>query len=139
MSHAHRIGSKVVFATLVAALMVTMPHAQGVKSAMSNPYRMIERWPTLGPNMKWGAAIGLIPDGQGGVWMHFRSEPAINHFDASGKLLKDRETEEYKAAVGYMRDLFQAGVYWPDSLSSSNSLPLWPTSDVAQRRAAGRQ
>ena len=36
-----------------------------------------------------------------------------------GKLLKDRETEEYKAAVGYMRDLFTAGVYWPDSIQSA--------------------
>ena len=26
--------------------------------------------------------------------------------DSSGKLIKDRETEEYKAAVGFMRDLF---------------------------------
>src|SRR5919202_6248100 len=39
--------------------------------------------------------------------------------DPSGKLIKDRETEEYKAAVGYMRDLFSAGVFWPDSLSST--------------------
>ena len=31
--------------------------------------------------------------------------------DAVGKLIKDRETEEYKAAVGFMRDLFAAGVY----------------------------
>jgi putative aldouronate transport system substrate-binding protein len=41
--------------------------------------------------------------------------------DPSGKLIRDRETEEYKAAIGYMRDLFAAGVYWPDSLSSTNA------------------
>jgi putative aldouronate transport system substrate-binding protein len=39
--------------------------------------------------------------------------------DSSGTLVKDRETEEYKAAVGYMRDLFSAGVYWPDSSQST--------------------
>jgi putative aldouronate transport system substrate-binding protein len=33
---------------------------------------------------------------------------------ADGKLLRDRETEAYKAAVGYIRDLFGAGVYDPD-------------------------
>jgi len=42
--------------------------------------------------------------------------------DASGKLIKDRETEEYKAAVGYMRDLFAAGVYWPDSISATSNV-----------------
>jgi putative aldouronate transport system substrate-binding protein len=34
--------------------------------------------------------------------------------DASGKLVRDRETEAYKAAVGYVRDLYAAGVYDPD-------------------------
>jgi len=33
---------------------------------------------------------------------------------ADGKLLRDRETDAYKAAVGYVRDLFAAGVYDPD-------------------------
>jgi putative aldouronate transport system substrate-binding protein len=37
--------------------------------------------------------------------------------DAAGKLLKDRETEPYKAAVGYLRDLFQAGLVPPDAPS----------------------
>jgi putative aldouronate transport system substrate-binding protein len=41
--------------------------------------------------------------------------------DSAGKLIRDRETDEYKAAVGYMRDLFAAGVYWPDSLTSTNA------------------
>jgi putative aldouronate transport system substrate-binding protein len=34
--------------------------------------------------------------------------------DSSGKLIRDRETEEYKAAVGYLRDLMAAGVYPAD-------------------------
>ncbi|MBV9581932.1 MAG: hypothetical protein JO057_25405 [Chloroflexi bacterium] len=33
---------------------------------------------------------------------------------SDGKLLRDRETDAYKAAVGYTRDLFAAGVYDPD-------------------------
>ena len=33
--------------------------------------------------MKPGAAIGIIPDGKGGTWLHHRSEPPIIHFDAS--------------------------------------------------------
>jgi putative aldouronate transport system substrate-binding protein len=35
--------------------------------------------------------------------------------DKSGKLVKDYETEEFKAAVGYARDLWSAGAYHPDS------------------------
>ncbi len=35
--------------------------------------------------------------------------------DSSGKLTKDYETEEYKAAVAYARDLWSAGVFHPDS------------------------
>jgi putative aldouronate transport system substrate-binding protein len=33
---------------------------------------------------------------------------------ADGKLVRDRETEAYKAAVAYVRDLYAAGVYDPD-------------------------
>jgi putative aldouronate transport system substrate-binding protein len=38
--------------------------------------------------------------------------------DASGKLVKDFETEEFKATVGYMRELWAAGVYHPNSLTN---------------------
>ena len=57
-------------------------------STMTHPYRMLENWPTLGPDMEWGAAIGLIPDDTGGLWMMFRSEPPINYIEASGKITK---------------------------------------------------
>jgi putative aldouronate transport system substrate-binding protein len=35
--------------------------------------------------------------------------------ESSGKLVKDIETDQYRAAVGYVRDLVQAGVMHPDS------------------------
>jgi putative aldouronate transport system substrate-binding protein len=34
--------------------------------------------------------------------------------DGSGGLIRDRETEEYRAAVGYVRDLVAAGLYHPN-------------------------
>jgi putative aldouronate transport system substrate-binding protein len=43
--------------------------------------------------------------------------------DASGKLIRNRETEEYKAAVGYLRDLMTAGVYPPDVATIAQSRP----------------
>ena len=51
-------------------------------SAMVNPYRMLESWPHFGGIVS-GAAIGIIPDGKGGTWLHHRSEPPIIHFDAA--------------------------------------------------------
>ena len=39
----------------------------------------------------------------------------------NGKLIKDRETEEYKSAVAYLRDLMTGGLYPPDAASSTNS------------------
>ncbi|HEY1297041.1 MAG TPA: hypothetical protein VGJ60_28525 [Chloroflexota bacterium] len=39
----------------------------------------------------------------------------------AGKLIRDRETEQYKAAVGYLRDLFAAGVFPPDAPTTTNS------------------
>jgi putative aldouronate transport system substrate-binding protein len=45
--------------------------------------------------------------------------------DASGKLTKDRETEAYKAAVGYVRDLMAAGLFTPDAATMVNSRTDW--------------
>src|SRR5207249_7779758 len=41
--------------------------------------------------------------------------------DKSGKLSKDFETIEFKAAVGFARDLWSAGVYHPDSRTLSGT------------------
>jgi sugar lactone lactonase YvrE len=62
--------------------------ARRTTSTMSNPYRLVERWPTLRDGMTWGAAIGIIPDNKGGTWMMFRSEPPVNYIDASGTITK---------------------------------------------------
>src|SRR5436190_1747182 len=56
-------------------------------NAMVNPYRMLDKWPNLEGIMS-GAAIGIVPDGKGGTWLQHRSNPAILHFDASGKIIK---------------------------------------------------
>jgi putative aldouronate transport system substrate-binding protein len=39
--------------------------------------------------------------------------------DTSGKLTKNWETEEFKAGVGFARDLYQAGVFHPNSTTYS--------------------
>ena len=73
-------------------------------STMTNPYRMIENWPTLRPGMEWGAAIGIIPDGTGGTWMLFRSEPPINYINASGEITKSFGEGMIVQAHGFCMD-----------------------------------
>ena len=80
------------------------------ESTMTNPYRMIENWPTLNPGMEWGAAIGLIPDGTGGTWMMFRSEPPINYINADGVITKSFGDGMIVQAHGFCMD--QDGNLW---------------------------
>jgi putative aldouronate transport system substrate-binding protein len=68
----------------------------------------------------WGTGAQLF--GLGDMAQMFNA-PNRWKLDSSGKLIRDRETEEYKAAIGYIRDLFAAGVYWPDSITATQSRP----------------
>src|SRR5262245_29983827 len=82
---------------VVAALTVTvgsslMLRAQNASeestrgvNLIANPYQLVPDWPKLGTLPK-GPAIGIIPDGKGGVWLLHRAEPPILHIDASGKV-----------------------------------------------------
>jgi len=77
---------------------------------MTNPYRMLENWPHLKAGMTWGAAIGIIPDGKGGTWMHFRSEPPIIHFDAAGNIVTSFADKMFVQAHGFCQD--RDGNFW---------------------------
>jgi len=63
------------------------PAAAAGGNAMNNPFRMLEKWPHLG-TIKPGAAIGIVPDNKGGVWLQHRPDPAMLHIDASGNIVK---------------------------------------------------
>jgi WD40 repeat protein len=77
-------------------------------NAMTNPYRMLEHWPHLG-DIKPGAAIGIVPDGKGGVWLEHRSEPAILHIDPSGNIVKRFEVT-FSSSHGLCQD--RDGNFW---------------------------
>jgi WD40 repeat protein len=77
-------------------------------NAMNNPYRMLESWPHLG-DIKPGAAIGILPDGKGGVWLQHRSDPAILHIDPSGNILKKFDVT-FSSSHGLCQD--QDGNLW---------------------------
>src|SRR5262245_41147592 len=47
--------------------------------------------------------------------------PNMWALDASGKLVRDRETDQYRAALGFMKDLMGAGLYPPDIQTAGTS------------------
>jgi putative aldouronate transport system substrate-binding protein len=70
---------------------------------------------------------GMASDSGVGLGMTTGLEPmmfgAPNNWklDSTGKLLRDRETEEFKAALAYTRELWQAGLFHPDSVNYNNA------------------
>jgi putative aldouronate transport system substrate-binding protein len=72
-------------------------------------------------NGVWG--IGADVTGRDmGILGYAQTFGAPNNWglDSSGKVVRDRETEQFKAAVGYVRDLWDSGLIWPDAPSDSD-------------------
>jgi DNA-binding beta-propeller fold protein YncE len=78
-------------------------------SAMANPYQITPNWPRLG-DIKPGAAIGIIPDGKGGTWLHHRSEPPILYIDPSGNVTRRFGNGMFVQAHGFCQD--RDGNFW---------------------------
>ncbi len=92
-------------AGLVAWLgLCAMAVAQPAANTMNNPYRMLESWGDLGEGRQWGAVIGILPDGEGGTWIHHRSNPPIVKLDASGKVTKSFGDGMFSMAHGFCMD-----------------------------------
>ena len=69
---------------------------------------------------QWGiATAGTATFGlnSGSAFLGIFRVPNNWKLDSSGKLVKDFETDEFKAAVGFARDLWSAGVYHPNTPS----------------------
>jgi DNA-binding beta-propeller fold protein YncE len=78
-------------------------------STMASPYQMTPNWPRLG-TIKPGAAIGIIPDGKGGTWLHHRSEPPILYIDPAGNVVKSFGNGMFVQAHGFCQD--RDGNFW---------------------------
>ena len=78
-------------------------------SAMASPYQITPKWPNLGP-IKPGAAIGIIPDGKGGTWLHHRSEPPILYIDPAGNVTRQFGQGMFVQAHGFCQD--RDGNFW---------------------------
>ncbi|MBV9134074.1 MAG: hypothetical protein JO318_15335 [Chloroflexi bacterium] len=70
-----------------------------------------------------GAANTVGPFGVAVFAAQLFGGPNIWRLDTGGKLLRDWETDEYKAATGYVRDLMAAGVFPPDVTTIAQSRP----------------
>ena len=74
-------------------------------------------------NGTWGIGASVQgAQGTGGAYdlsWHSMNFGAPNNWllDPSGKLVKNFETDQFKAAVSYVHDLVAAGLYYPDSAS----------------------
>src|SRR6266852_5894299 len=110
MLRVDRVG--LMLAAVAIAALGMAAHAQQASypkpTELPNPYRLVEHWPTLPPNMnggRWGEVIRVHVDAKGNVWVFHRcfnvvpagsatcigrgaANPPILEFDASGKLLK---------------------------------------------------
>lgn len=69
---------------------------------------------------------GIAGSQQGAMWVPQFSQlfgaPNDWRLDDSGKLTKDYETPEYKETLAYVRDLWNSGVFHPNSLSFASGV-----------------
>jgi putative aldouronate transport system substrate-binding protein len=83
----------------------------------SNEYGIVELAP----------GYGLVYNGPGNVPMlAMFGTPNNWSVDSAGKFTKDIETEQFKAALGFTRDLYAMGVYFPDPTlgNASEKIPF---------------
>ena len=93
-------GKAARYAGLAAAIVLSSLTA----FAQSTPYHMVDGWPDLPSNIKWGQVIGVDIDAQGNIWVFHRSNPPILEFDSSGKLLTSFGTDMFVQAHGLAID-----------------------------------
>jgi putative aldouronate transport system substrate-binding protein len=95
--------------------------------------RKLQQLTVAGTQWGLGTTSGAPANGLPGIAVYFlESFGAPNIWRAAdGKLTKDWETEEFKAAIAYLRKLWDAGVIHPDS-------PTMSVNQAAQNFYAGR-
>jgi putative aldouronate transport system substrate-binding protein len=92
--------------------------AGGVTFKNADDFMRVMKQLTVG-GTQWGLGVtsGAPTNGiPGGLIYFLESFGAPNGWrESNGKLTKDWETDEFKAALGFLRDLWSAGVMHPDS------------------------
>jgi streptogramin lyase len=83
----HRV-SGILAPAAIAFIVLALSGASDAPNSYPNPYRTVEDWAKLPPNIAWGQVISVDPDGHGSIWVLHRAEPPILEFDSSGKFVK---------------------------------------------------
>jgi putative aldouronate transport system substrate-binding protein len=108
--------------------------AGGVTFKNADDFMRVMKQLTVG-GTQWGLGVtsGAPTNGIPGALTYFlESFAAPNGWrESNGKLTKDWETDEFKAALGFVRDLWLAGVMHPDS-------PAMQINQAAQNFYAGK-
>ena len=130
----------VVVAALAAVVMAAQSvHAQGSgQLQLPNPYRLVESWPTLPPEMnggRWGELIRAQLDPGGNIWIFHRcfntvppgaatcvgrSDPPILQFAPSGRLLASLGGGMFAFPHGFTVD--PEGNLWATDANGSESV-----------------
>jgi putative aldouronate transport system substrate-binding protein len=129
----------VVRASITAAIMFgkgkLLEPVGGVNFKNAEDFMRVMKQLTTGGN-QWGLGVtssSTYTNGIPGVLTYFLESWAVPNVwrETNGKLTKDWETDEFKAALGFVRDLWAAGVMHPDSPTAS-------VNQAAQNFYAGR-
>ena len=147
MTFVHRITSLFL---LTVAIMPAQQRQYPKPTALPNPYRLMEGWPSLPKSMNggnWGEVIRVHVDAKGHIWVFHRcfnvvpagsatcvgqgaANPPILEFDASGKLLKSFGVGLFAYPHGFTID--GSGNLWATDVNDQESIL-----GMSARNAAG--
>ena len=88
----------------VLAVIAIHAMAQAQPGSTNATYRKVDNWPQLPANVELRSVIGILPDGQGNLWMLHRSEPPIIKLDSEGKMVQGFGHGMFVHAHGFCAD-----------------------------------
>jgi hypothetical protein len=116
---------------------------------LPNPYRLVDRWPTLPPNMnggRWGEVIRVHVARDGNIWVFHRcfnvvppgsatcvnrgeANPPVLQFDPSGRLLKSFGAGLFAYPHGFTVD--DDGYLWASDVNDEETVLGMPARNAA--------
>ena len=104
MSDSYRTTFTVSLGVVAVIAIHAIAQAQPGSTDANDPYRKVENWPQLPANVELRSVIGILPDGQGNLWMLHRSEPPIIKLDSEGKMVQGFGHGMFVHAHGFCMD-----------------------------------
>lgn len=104
MSDSYRATLTVSLGVLAVLAIHAMAQAQPGSTSANDSYRKVDNWPNLPANVELRSVIGILPDGQGNLWMLHRSEPPIIKLDSEGRLVQGFGHGMFVHAHGFCMD-----------------------------------